>query len=131
MSTHLFRYFEINIYTKIMKNKYFITIAALVCMLYSYSQEKDSETILRVEPNGVVVHKPIDVEHTLGIKSAPAQKENPSRTIDDFSEEELETMLFYADLKIEKISDEGGSDDDVNYYKEQKQLIEEKLKSKQ
>ncbi|MFA5557714.1 MAG: hypothetical protein AB7D46_03180 [Flavobacteriaceae bacterium] len=112
----------------------FLIIASLMFVTFSYSQKKGTGVVLRVEPNGVVVHKPVDVEHTLGINSEPVQEQhkqqntNTPRTIDDFSTEELESMLYHADLKIEKIREEEGSDADaLKYYKEQKQLIEKKL----
>src|SRR5690554_5613768 len=97
----------------------FLIVASLMFVTFSYSQKKGTGVVLRVEPNGVVVHKPVDVEHTLGINSEPIQKqhkqqnENTSRaprTIEDFSTEELENLLYHADLKIEKISEEEGSD---------------------
>jgi len=39
-------------------------------------------------------------------------------------------MLYYADLKIERIKEEGNAED-LKYYVEQKQLIEEKLRNHQ
>ncbi len=119
--------------------KKFLIIAGLMFTVSSYSQKKGTGVILHVEPNGVVVHKPVDVEHTLGIKSDSVQQTQKQsiktnsrspRTMDDFSVEELEDMLYYADLKIEKIKEEGNAED-LKYYVEQKQLIEEKLRNHQ
>lgn len=121
-----------------MKNK-FLIVTGLMFVTFSYSQEKGTGVILKVEPNGVVVYKPIDVEYTLGIKSESVQEQpeqqkesnhRTARTIDDFSVEELESMLYHADLKMEKISEEEGSGEALEYYTEQKKLIEEKLKVK-
>jgi len=90
-----------------MKNKIFISFMSIITF-FSFSQTQKKGTILRVEPNGVVVYKPIDVEHTLGIKSESnskieVQTQNPPiKTINDYSLEELEYMLPHIDLKIEK-----------------------------
>jgi|SRR5690554_72092 len=115
----------------IMKNKY-LTMVCFFCFCFTYSQEKEQNeirgTILRVESNGVVVYKPVDVEQTLGIKPelAPVVEErsNSPRTIDDYSLEELEEMLYYVDLKIDNVGT-----DRVNNYTEQRSLIEKKIQS--
>jgi len=113
-----------------MKKIYFI----LVCCFFfciSYSQEKKESTILRVEPNGVVIYKPIDVEQTLGIKSKEIshtkEEKAPPKTIDDFSLEELEEILYYINLKMETIPNIEDNADDIKNYVAQKRLIEEKI----
>lgn len=105
-------------------------ILFFMCVSISYSQEKEASTVLRVEPSGVVVHKSVGVSNSLNITSVSVQ-ENPVRTIDDFSEEELKNMLFHIGLKLEKIKEEGGEEQDLNYYNEQKRLVENKLKTKE
>lgn len=116
-------------YNKIMK-RCVLGILFFMCVSISYSQEKEASTVLRVEPSGVVVHKSVGVSNSLNITSVSVQ-ENPVRTIDDYSKEELENMLFYVNLKLEKTKEEGGDDQEVNYYKEQKRLVEDKLKIKE
>ena|SRR5690554_2585473 len=114
-----------------MKNKY-LTMVCFFFFCFTYSQEKEQNdlcgAILRVEPNGVVVYKPVDVEQTLGIKPEPTsvkeERLNSPRTIDDYSLEELEEMLYYVDLKIDNV----GSDR-VNNYTEQRRLIEQRIQS--
>lgn len=115
-----------------MKRTYSVVIF-LVCICFSYSQEKDPNTILRVESNGVVVYKPIGVEHTLGIKSEtvfPVAEERvtPFKTIDDLSMEELEEKLYYINLKLEKAINEDSTDDIIRY-KEEKHLTEGRIRN--
>ncbi len=110
--------------------KHIIVIISFMGVWVSYSQEKEASAILRVEPSGVVVHKPVGVENSVDATSVSIQK-NPIRTIDDFSVKELENMLFYANLKLEKVKDDGGAEEDMLYYEEQRQLIEDKLKAKE
>lgn len=112
-----------------MKKIYFILLCCS-CFSISYSQEKKEGTVLRVEPNGVVVYKVIDVEQTLGIKSkdisdTKEEKISP-KTIDDFSLEELEEMLYYINLKMKTITDIENTEEDIKNYEEQKRMIEEK-----
>lgn len=111
-----------------MKRRY-ITVISIMFACFSYAQEKGSGTILRVEPNGVVVHKPVDVEHTLGIKPEPVspkeKKARPVRTLEDLSLEELEERLYHIDLKMENSE----PSDDFNRYKEQKQLTEDRIRN--
>jgi len=113
-----------------MKKIYFILLCCS-CFCISYSQEKKEGTVLRVEPNGVVVYKAIDVEQTLGIKhkdiSDTKEEKIPSKTIDDFSLEELEEILYYINLKMETITNIEDNADDIKNYADQKRLIEEKI----
>lgn len=114
-----------------MKSIYFYFLCCF-CFCFSYSQEKKEETIIRVEPNGVVVHKSIGVEQTLNIKPEPTisttKRETSPKTLDDFSLEELEEMLYYIDLKIENVSDTEDYDESIRNYVRQKGMIEEKIK---
>jgi len=114
-----------------MKNKYLTLIFVLISG-FTYSQKKEHPTkgtILRVEPNGVVVYKPIDVEQTLGIISKPAsevKKEvHKPKTINDLSLEELKEMLYYLELKI----DNTDYYQDLINYSEQKKLITDRIQS--
>lgn len=115
-----------------MKRTY-LTIISLIYVGLSYSQEKDSSNILRVESNGIKVYKPVDVEQTLGIKpeaisTITEEKAVSIRTLDDLSTEELEERLYYINLKLEK-SDSEGNADDVIRYKKEKQLTENRIQS--
>jgi len=101
-----------------MKSKIFIFLA-LIITFFSFSQTREKGTILRVEPNGVVVYKPIDVERTLGAKSEntsnkiDTQTQNPPiKTIKDYTLEELEYMLPHVDLKIETYENEITDDEE-------------------
>jgi len=101
-----------------MKNKVFIFFAFII-ISFSFSQTTEKGTILRVEPNGVVVYKPIDVEHTLGLKSEniynkiePQTQNPPIKTINDYTLEELEYMLPHVDAKIEMYENENTDDDE-------------------
>lgn len=119
-------------YLIIMKRTY-LTIISLIYVGLSYSQEKDSSNILRVESNGIKVYKPVDVEQTLGIKpeaisTITEEKAVSIRTLDDLSTEELEERLYYINLKLEK-SDSEGNADDVIRYKKEKQLTENRIQS--
>ncbi len=115
-----------------MKHTY-LTIISLMCACFSFSQDKDSRTILRVEPSGVVVYKPIDMEQTLGIKPeivSPVAEEKviPVKTIDDLSVEELEERLYYIDIKLEKAISEDNTDDVIRY-KEEKQKTKNRIQN--
>jgi len=100
---------------------FFFTFVTLLITFFSFSQTAEKGTILRVEPNGVVVYKPIDVEHTLGLKSEntsnkiePQTQNPPIKTINDYTLEELEYMysLPDIDLKIEKYKNEITDDEE-------------------
>jgi len=113
-----------------MKKIYFILLCCS-CFCTSYSQEKKEGTVLRVEPNGVVVYKPIDVEQTLRIKpkdiSYTKEEKASPKTIDNLPLEELEEMLYYINLKMETITDIEDNNEDIKNYEKQKRLIEEKI----
>ncbi len=110
-----------------------LAVISLMCGVFAYSQEKNSGTILRVEPSGIVVYKPVDMEQTLGIKSeavVPVTEERivPVRTLDDLSVEELEERLYYIELKLEKAINEDNTDDIIRY-KEEKQQTEARIQN--
>lgn len=114
-----------------MKKKY-LTIVFVLFFGFTYSQKKEQPekgTILRVEPSGVVVYKPIDVEQTLGITSKPIpevkKERSKPKTIQDLSLEELKEMLYYVELKI----DNTDSSEDLINYSEQRKLIIDRIKS--
>jgi len=85
----------------------FFTFVTLLITFFSFSQTKEKGTILRTDPNGVVVYKTIGVENTMNAKpqnyqKIDVQKEGPPiKTINDYTLEELEGMLPDIDLKIE------------------------------
>jgi len=96
----------------------FLTLVTLIISLYSFSQTTEKGTILRVEPNGVVVYKPIGVENTSDTKPQNYQKIEPQtqnppiKTIDDYTLEELEYMYSLPDIddKIEAYKNNTSSD---------------------
>jgi len=99
----------------------FFTFITLFITFFSFSQTTEKGTILRVEPNGVVVYKPIDVEHTLGLKSEntsnkiePQTQNPPIKTINDYTLEELEYMYSSPDIdaKIEMYENEITNDEE-------------------
>lgn len=107
-----------------MKKKYFIVVA-LVITFSSYSQE---QKILRTEPNGVIVYKPIDVETTQGIVKEEF-KTNASRSINDFTLEELTNMLYYVNLKIKNIEETSENASSLDSYIEQRQQIRKRIQT--
>mgnify|MGYP003407422216 FL=1 len=107
-----------------MKKKYFIVIA-LVMTFSSYSQD---QKILRTEPNGVVVYKPIDVETTQGIVKEDF-KTNPSRSINDLTVEELNDMLYYLNLKIKSIEQTTENASSLDSYIEERQQVRKRIQT--
>jgi len=101
-----------------------LTLITLITSLFSFSQTTEKGTILRVEPNGVVVYKPIGVENITDTKPQNYQKIEPQtqnppvKTIDDYTLEELEYMYSKPDI-----------DDKIEYYKSDKTGSEESRKA--
>jgi len=101
-------------------NRIFFISLAFIVTFFSFSQTQEKGTILRIEPNGVVVYKPIDVEHILGVRSENNSKVElqtqgpPIKTINDYTLEELEYMysLPDIDLKIEVYKNEITDDEE-------------------
>ena len=107
-----------------MKKQYIFAVALLTA-ISSYSQE---QTVLRTEPNGVIVYKPIDVESTQGIVKEEF-KPNPSRSIDELSIDELTDMLHYVNLKIKKIEETSENASSLEPYIEQRKQIRTKIQN--
>ena len=105
-----------------MKKKYLLVAIPMVTF-FSYSQEL---TVLKTEPNGVIVYKAIDVETTLGEKKVEF-KSNPSQTLNDFSFDELRDILNTINAKIKVIEETGENSESLDSYIEHRQIIRKRM----
>ena len=87
------------------------------------SQTVSKNKPVRIETNGVQVYEAIGNENSLIINEPLAVV---SKTINDWSLVECQDALYYIDLKIQLLKDSGVEFDQIDFYEQQKNLINER-----
>lgn len=108
-----------------MKKSLFIFLILAGGTFYSAAQEKSSSKLVRTEANGIQVYEATGNETVVPNELVIS----PTRTINDWNMEECENALYFIDLKIEKMKENEGNENQILEYEAQKVLINERMNS--
>ncbi len=88
---------------------------SLLCVFTSGAQEKNEP--IRIDSNGVKVFQAEGIENATHLSEKPSSIEsNSQRNIKDWNLEECENALYYIDLKINSLVEEGGNFEAIKEY---------------